>query len=374
LPGPKTAPKPGAIPLTVGILGFGRVARALCGLIAEQRERISALGVGLRIVAVASRRRGVAEGPEGLDLEALSAGGRDVPFRPWREGGDEDQGEGEDGATFARLAPGDVLVELTTTDVHSGQPAIAHVEAALKAGKHVVTANKGPVAWDYERLRAVASARRRAFLFEAAVMDGVPVFSLVRRCLPGCRVTGVRGVLNSTTNYILDSMAEGLSFEDSLAGAQALGIAEADPSLDIDGWDPAAKLCALANVLMGVRLTPPQVKRCGIRDVRPSDLRAARARGKTVRLICEARLSGHGATGEDPGPVPVAAVVEPREVDATDPLACVTGTSSVLTISTDLLGDLTITEKDPRLAQTAYGVLTDLLEVARLEREGSEGA
>ncbi|MDP2871146.1 MAG: homoserine dehydrogenase, partial [Bacillota bacterium] len=179
-------------PLRLALLGFGRVAQSLCGLIDREWERLAALGVELVVIAAASRRRGVAASPRGLDLADLAAGGAGVAFRHW--------GPGEDGASFAALTDADVFVELTTLDIRSGQPAIAHIKAALLSGKHVVTANKGPIAWDYARLAALAAECGRRFLFEATVLDGAPVFSLVKRCLPACRVTGISGILNSTTN------------------------------------------------------------------------------------------------------------------------------------------------------------------------------
>ncbi len=214
-----------------------------------------------------------------VDAAPPALGGADqaAGFAPWPQGWD--------GADFARNVSADVLVELTTLDVSSGQPAIRHIEEALQSGKHVVTANKGPIAWAYRRLEALARKHGRRFLFEATVMDGAPVFGLYRHCLRGCRVTGISGILNSTTNVILGRIAAGDSYREGLATAQAMGVAEADPTLDVDGWDPAAKLCALANVLMGAELTPLQVRRLGIRHLTPSHVRAAGSRGAVIKLV-----------------------------------------------------------------------------------------
>jgi len=343
-------------PLRLAILGAGNVAWALCQLLAEGvAGRLDPPGRPLVVTAIASRRRGVLIDPNGLDPACLAAdlapdAGPEAPGlarKTWPPGWD--------GRTFAAQAPADVLVELTTLDITSGQPAIAHIEAALLTGKDVVTANKGPIAWDYRRLRDLAAAQGRRLRFEAAVMDGAPVFNLHRHCLRACTVTGVRGILNSTTNVILERMGEGLGFDDAVAEAQRLGIAEADPSLDVDGHDAAAKLCCLANVLMRAQLAPPQVERAGIRGLGPPDLIVARQAGQVIKLVAEAGLSSDGrAWGR----------VAPAAIPLTDPLALVRGTSSVLTITTDLLGVLTITEQAPQLRQTAYGVLGDLLELA----------
>lgn len=337
-------------PLRLALLGFGRVAQALCGLIDRERERLAGLGAEFLVVAAASRTRGVACDPSGLSLGGLAAGGAAAGFRPWAPG--------EDGLSFAVQVDADVLVELTTLDATSGQPAIAHIEAALSSGKHVVTANKGPIAWDYGRLAGLAAACGRKFLFEATVMDGAPVFSLVRRCLPACRVTGIQGILNSTTNVILEKMGEGLGPAEALAAAQAMGVAEADPSLDTDGHDSAAKLAALCNVLMGAGLTPPDVTRSGIRNITRGEIVAAAVQGKVIKLLCEARLMPDGC---------VKAAVRPDLFPVSHPFASIAGPSSILTIQTDLLGELTIAEQSPGLEQTAYGVMADLLSLAPVQ-------
>ncbi len=336
-------------PLRLALLGFGRVAQALCRLIDCQRDRLATIGAEFVVVAVASRSLGVAYDAAGLCLADLAAGGAGVTFAPWRPG--------EDGVTLASTVHADVLVELTTLDIASGQPAIAHIEAALASGKHVVTANKGPIAWDYVRLSRLSADYGRRLLFEATVMDGAPVFNLFRHCLRGCRVTGISGILNSTTNVILEKMGEGLTFAAALAAAQAMGVAEADPTFDIDGHDSAAKLAALANVLMDAGITPVAVQREGIRYICQHDIAAAAAAGQTIKLLCEARRHPGGE---------VCAQIGPQSLPVGHPYSSVSGTSSVLTLETDLLGRLTITEESPGLEQTAYGVLADLVEVSSL--------
>jgi len=183
-----------------------------------------------------------------------------------------------------------VVVETTTLDIAAGQPAIDHVRAAISAGCHVVTANKGPAAFAYAPLHAEAERAGVSFLFEGAVMDGVPIFNLVRETLPAVNVLGFRGVVNATTNHILSALEDGEAFGPALARMQALGIAEADPSLDVDGWDAAAKTAALANVLMDARITPQTVERTGLTEASGAAALSAVERGKRLRLVAAARL------------------------------------------------------------------------------------
>src|SRR4051812_16034229 len=248
----------------LALVGFGHVGQRFAALLEEQR---SSLGrehdLDTRIVGIATRRQGIRFAQDGLDvaqaLRTVAAGAI--------------LGEERYSATTlpqvlerlaASSAPLRVLVETTTLNIADGQPAISHVEAAIDAGCHVVTANKGPVAFAYGRLRDRAAAAGVSFLFEGAVMDGVPVFNLVRETMPVVVVRGFRGVVNSTTNHILTALERGEAFAPALARMQAEGIAEADASLDVEGWDAAAKAAALANVLMGADLTPHLVDRTGI--------------------------------------------------------------------------------------------------------------
>jgi homoserine dehydrogenase len=248
----------------------------------------------------------------------------------------------------------DVMVELTTLNIDTGQPAIDHVETAFDIGMQVITANKGPVAFAYDNLKAMATAKNVHFRFEGTVMDGTPIFNLVERTLPGCRVESISGILNSTTNFILTMMERGKSMEDALGEAKRLHIAEADPSIDIDGWDAAVKTAALANVLMDARTTPKGVVREGIRDVSLESIRQAATKGKKVKLVATAERTEGTVNAE----------VGPKLVGPESPFWCVNGTSSALTLKTDLMGEITIIENEPTLAQTAYAIFSDMLLIA----------
>lgn len=250
-----------------------------------------------------------------------------------------------------------VCIETTVLDIRGGEPASSHTRAALSGGAHLVTANKGPVAFAYRELAALARETGRAFLFEGAVMDGIPVFNLVRETLPAVRITGFRGVVNSTTNHILTRLEQGDSFDAALAQMQRDGIAEADPSLDVDGWDAAAKTAALMNVLMDARVTPHDIARQGIRGVSPDAAKAAIAAGKRLRLVASAQRSPSGTAGR----------VSLERVPAADPLGTLDGQQNALFLQTDLLGEVGIMQRGGGLTQTAYAVVSDLCRIARAQ-------
>jgi len=339
----------------LALVGFGHVGQRFARLIAEQEHSLrTAYDLDLRIVGIATRRHGSVFAFEGVDVsKALAdvANGRSL-------------GVGQDSPTPTQLAtrlgesrsPLRVLVETTTLAIADGQPAIGHIEAAIDAGCHAVTANKGPAAFAYRRLRDRAAEAGVSFLFEGAVMDGVPVFNLVRETMPAVTVRGFRGVVNSTTNHILTALESGESFAPALARMQAEGIAEADASLDVDGWDAAAKTAALANVLMDAELTPHLVDRTGIGPESAGQAQDARRRGSRLRLVASASRDDRGN---------VIATVRPVELPREDLLSGLRGTANALILHTDLLGDVAIHQLGGGLTMTAYALLSDLIAIRR---------
>ncbi len=251
---------------------------------------------------------------------------------------------------WLKAARADILFEATSLNVETGQPAVDHIRAALNHGAHAITANKGPIVHAYRELRDLAAARGKRFLFESTVMDGVPIFSLFHE-LPVIHLKGFHGILNSTTNVILSEMENGLSFDESLKKAQALGIAETDATHDIDGWDAAVKTAALINVLMDVPIRLEEIKREGIRALSAGVVSAAKKEGRPYKLICRAQKTATGVT----------ASVRPEQVPLTDPMAQITGTSSYIYFETDIFPGLAITEENPGLYATAYGMLADFV-------------
>lgn len=337
--------------LRVALIGFGNVGRRFAANLRGRYGRVLRdAGVRLRVTGIATGRHGTAIDPAGVDLARalrLVAAGRSLAAL-------HRGAASRDNLDFIERVPADVLVELTPLDPVRGQPAVRHVAAALARGLHVVTANKGPVAFARRRLTALALRRGRLLLHEGAVMDGTPVFNLVQRCLPGVRVLGFRGVVNSTTTRILSRMEQGVSAAAALREAQRLGIAEADPRNDLEGWDAAVKGCALANALMGAALTPGRVRRRGLTGIGAADVRRAARRGRRIRLVVRGTRRGRG----------VSVRVAPEAIPVGDLLAA-PGADGVVVLRTDLMGEIGIWEGAGGIDQTAYAILSDLLAVAR---------
>jgi homoserine dehydrogenase len=341
----------------LGLVGFGHVGRRFARLLDERRDLLERdFDLTCRITGIATRRHGSVYDQAGLDAPAaalvVEAGG--TLFDGGRSAQEARVSNSRDLITrlAQSAAPLRVLIETTTLDIAAAQPALDHVRLGLEAGCHVVTANKGPVAFAYRELSLLAAQRDRLFLFEGAVMDGVPVFNLVRETLPAVRIEGFRGVVNSTTNHILTALEDGRDYAAALAEMQAQGIAEADPSLDVDGWDAAAKAAALANVWLDARVTPHDVDRTGLDAGTAAAAREAKARGRRLRLVASARRGGR----------PHVQLVElPRE----DLLASLRGMANALVLETDTLGEIAICQRDGGLTQTAYAVLSDLVTIRR---------
>jgi homoserine dehydrogenase len=349
------------------LVGFGNVGRRLARLLEEKSVRLRGdYDLSWRVVGIATKRHGTAYDARGLDVVKalrLAESGTSLGALTGPESGRAIP-PGATGLELIKYATAEartrqmqhlVVVETTLLDIERGQPATDHVMTALRGGAHVVTANKGPVAFAYREIKAVGEIERRRFLFEGAVMDGIPVFNLVRETLPGIDILGFRGIINTTAQYVLTAMEAGRTFSDALADMQAEGIAEADPSFDIDGWDAAAKTAALVNVLMRGAATPRTVDRTGIRNVTREDVQNALRRGRRIRLVAGAeRRDGQ-----------IVARVAPIELEAADPLAGLGGRQNQIVLSTDILGPIGIQQLDGGLVQTAYALLSDLVALAR---------
>jgi homoserine dehydrogenase len=335
--------------ISLVMIGFGNVGRAFARLILRKGAVLeSEYGIALRVISIATGSHGMASNPDGIDLRKaieLSEKGSALDLL-------STQPLPETVLDFIRAYPGNVLLENSPVNHHTGQPAVDYLRSALEAGMHAITANKGPVVHAYQELTALAAARRRRFLFESTVMDGAPIFSLFRNSLPVSDLNGFRGILNSCTNFILERMEGGDSFDQAVAHAQSIGIAETDPSADIDGWDASIKVAALVTVLMGFPLKPQQVDRTGIRGITPQMMSQARQAGERWKLVCSAKRQGDG----------IIARVAPERVPAQSPLFSINGTSSFCQFEMDVLPALGILEGNPGPETTAYGLLADLIE------------
>jgi homoserine dehydrogenase len=318
--------------LKLALIGFGRVGRAFARLLHAQRAAYP-----FRITGILTARHGAAWDERGLDPDPV--------LRLPSPGVEE----------FLDRSKAELMVEVTPLDPLTGQPAISHIRAAFARRMHVVTANKGPVAHAWQALKREAEATGIQFRFEAAVMDGAPVFNLVRYSLPAVRVLGFTAVLNSTTTVVIEAMERGCSLEEGIEHARRLGITEADVRYDLDGWDAAAKTAVLANVLMDADVTPLQIPTKGIGRLTPERLADLNRKGKTVRLVSRARRTPRGIR------LRVRAEVLPR----TDPLALARGASNLLLLQTDLMRTLGVLALDPGVEQTAYGLFSDVVAIAR---------
>jgi homoserine dehydrogenase len=348
--------------LTFVLIGFGNVARRFVRLLGETQDR---LDFTWKVAGIATRHHGSVIDPDGVDMRRAltTVEGRQSLDRldgsPRERSGIDVIRQVADRMSDDAAEGRVICIETTVLDIDRGEPAVSHVRAALEGQAHVVTANKGPAAFAYHELEALAESVDRVFFFEGAVMDGVPVFNLVRETMPAITIDGFRGVINTTCNFILSELERGVEFDRALADMQARGIAEADPTLDIEGWDAAAKTAALVNVLMGSVITPHHVARTGIKDVTGLDARDAVSRNKRIRLVASA--SRHGGK--------VKARVEPELLDHTDPLANLVDLNNALYLSTDLLGEVGIVQRGGSLTQTAYALLSDVARISQRLRD-----
>jgi homoserine dehydrogenase len=324
-------------------LGLGNVHRALIRLLTDKTPELRArYGLEWRITGAATRRMGWIADPNGIRPEVLIAGGGPASSQARSANNPQE---------WLAQAECDVLFEATSLNPETGQPATDYLRAALEHGAHAVTANKGPIVHAYREMSDLAATKGKRFMFESTVMDGAPIFSMFRESLPAVQLLRFRGILNSTTNFILGEIENGNTFGEAVKKAQTIGIAETDPSADVDGWDASVKVSALRTVLMDAPLKPQDVQREGIRGLTPEVVRAARAEGRPYKLVCRADRE--------------AASVRPEQVPLSDPLANVSGTSSIVHFELDTLPGLTITEHNPGPVTTAYGMLADFLNAVK---------
>ena len=337
------------------LLGFGNVGRALASALTAKADEVrEEFGIEWRITGVASRSLGWLVMPEGITAEQLMLEDLPVGLTQRVSPAPNDVRE------WLAAAQCNVLFETTSLEPRTGEPAVSYARAGLEHGAHVVTANKGTIVHAYRELSELARARGRRFMFEATVGE-FPVFSLFRASLPAARLLAFEGVLNSTTTLILEDIATGATFDEGVLRAQALGVAEIDPTHDVDGWDAAVKTCALANVLMGANLRLEEILREGIRGLSDGEVRAADAEGRPFRLVARARREEDGS---------VSASVRPEQVEPRGPFGSVTGTTLAIHYELDVLPGLTVVAHAPNLLSTAYGLLADFIEAVKDEAGG----
>ncbi len=336
------------------LIGFGNVGRALARLLVRKAGVLqNEYGITFTFTGIATGSHGFAANPDGIDIQkalTLFESGQSMATVS-RSGISVN-----DALSVIHESHADVMFENSPVNHQTGQPAIDHIRAALEAGMHVSTANKGTVVHGYRRLTELARSKGRKFYFESTVLGGSPVFSVFRECMPGADLLSFRGVLNSTTNMILTRMERGESFDQAVKYCQSIGVAETDPSADVDGWDAAIKVAALVTVLMNVPFTPQQVERQGIRSITSEMIAKANAAGQRYKLICSAERDDSG----------IKARVMPELVPVADPLYGMEDSTTGVAFRTDVLGDYSIIESErPGMVAgpdpTAYGLFADFI-------------
>ncbi|MRG85129.1 homoserine dehydrogenase [Salinibacillus xinjiangensis] len=339
----------------IAFIGFGGVGQGLMDILRRKGHHLADdLSLDIEVVSISDLMKGSIHNPNGLDLDQVanvmnnSGNLADYPD-------DEGLVRGWDSLTTIEKTNADTIVEITFTDVNTGQPAIDHCKAAFDNGKNVVMSNKGPIAVAYEELSELAKENGVRWGFEGTVMSGTPALRMPLVSLTGNEITEIRGILNGTTNYILTQMETGMAYEDALAQAQELGYAEADPTSDVEGYDALYKVVILANVVMGLPLTKKDVACEGISSLTPADIQEAKAENKRWKMLGKIYKEGNQ----------VYASVKPEKIDVTDPLAGVQGATNAITYECDLSGPITLMGAGAGITETGYSLLIDLINIDR---------
>src|SRR5688500_18498512 len=340
----------------LAFIGFGNVARALARLLLRKQELLrSEYDITFLFTGIATGSHGFAVNPSGIDIElalGLVESGKSIsPLSTL---------QAEDSLSVIQHSQADVMFENSPGNTKTGQPALDHLRAALELNMHAITANKGPVVHGYRELTALAKSKGKIFGFESTVLGGSPVFSVFRESFPLAELSSFKGILNATTNIILSRMEKGESYEDAVKYCQSVGVAETDPTNDVDGWDAAIKVAALVTVLMDTPFTPQQVNPTGIRGITPEVIAQAKADGKRYKLVCSVEKAGEQ----------IHARVAPELVDASSPLYGMMNSSTGVTFRTDVLPDysITVSEREGMSGgpiETAYGLFADFVNAVK---------
>ena len=340
----------------LALIGFGNVARALARLLIRKQDLLkSQHDVTFSFTGLATGGHGFAVNPNGLDIQkALELVESKQSISPLSAI------PVEDSLAVIINSQADVIFENSPVNTQTGQPALDHIRKAFDLNMHAITANKGPVVHGYRELTALAKSKGKRFGFESTVLGGAPVFSVFREAFPLAELTSIKGIFNATTNVILSLMENGEAYDDAVKYAQSIGLAETDPTNDVDGWDAAIKVAALVTVLMDTPMTPQQVNPTGIRGITPEMIAKAKAEGKRYKLVCSAEKVGDKVT----------ASVSPQLVDSTSPLYGMMNSSTGITFSTDVILDYSIIlSEKPGMkggpVETAYGLFADFVNAVK---------
>jgi len=325
------------------LCGFGVVGQSFAKLLESRSEDLYArYGLKPRIIGVFDRK-GSANDPSGLDTSKLI----DVKKKYGSVNRYSDTENNTSGTEIINNLEAEVLIETTESNYKDAEPGMTHIIDAMKRGMHVISVNKGPLALAFPSLMEIAEYNHVLFRFSGTVGGGTPILDFAKNSLRGERIVSFDGILNGTTNYILTNMTNGMSFNDALDDAKQKGYVEADESLDLDGLDAAAKLVILANWIMGMKVTMPDIKITGIRKINNSDIKHAAEKNCAIKLIasCNKELT-----------------VAPKEIATVDPL-CVSGTLNAISFTSEHSGTQTIIGRGAGGIETASSILRDLIDI-----------
>ncbi len=334
----------------LALIGFGTVGQGFVDILRTRKQALADnQGFQAEVVAVSTLRRGAVYQPDGLDLDALLEAMRSGNLSQYPD--QPGLVRGLDALDTIRKSNADCVIEVSPTDLSTAEPALSHIKASFEAGKHVVLANKGPIALAYREIADLAASKGLYLGFEATVMGGTPAIRLAQKALAGCRIQEIRGILNGTTNYILTQMDDGVPYAAALKEAQRSGYAEADPSGDVEGHDAAGKLLILVNTVLGGSMRLEDIERIGITHLKSEDIESAHINDRRWKLIARAWYTDSG----------LLASVKPEELPLSDPLANVSGVNNAVTYLTDLLGPVTLIGPGAGGLETGFAILSDLL-------------
>ncbi len=346
----------------IALLGFGVVGQGFAEIIQNKSKMLEEqFGLDATIVAVSDMMKGSLYHPEGLSIEALL---KTVKETGKLDAYPEQQGliRGLNSFETIKNSNADTIVEVTFTDVKTGQPAIDHCKCAFEHGRNVIMSNKGPVALAFPELHALAKKHQVLWGYEGSVMSGTPALRMPITSLAGNDITEIQGILNGTTNYMLTRMEDGLSYEEALKEAQSLGYAEADPTSDVEGFDALYKIVILSNVVLGVPLKITDVERQGISHLTKEQIEQAKREGKKWKLI--AKLKNEQGT--------ITASVKPEMISLDHSLANITGATNAITYTCDLAGPITLIGAGAGKVETGFSILIDLINIHRTQQTVGE--
>ncbi|MHC1770958.1 MAG: homoserine dehydrogenase [Flexilinea sp.] len=331
----------------VGIIGFGNVGLGFVKVLIEKNEFYQKeFGISFLITAVVDLNKGCAYNPEGIPLDDLLefSSLNEIPnaVHPnWNA------------ITLIHNAETDAIVELSYTNLKTGEPAVLHVREAILCGKHVVTSNKGPIALQYRSLNMLARENNVKLGIEGTVMSGTPALRLGTDILYSAGITAIQGIFNGTTNFILNEMENGSTYDEALSLAQEFGYAEADPSGDVEGFDTAGKVAILSQLIFGETIAPSDIEREGITDITAEDIAAAKKANSRWKLIGSVKKVDRK----------IITSVKPEMIPMENPLANVTGATNAIQYETDLLGPVFLIGPGAGRLETGFAIVEDLIAI-----------